>query len=365
MKVLHVINSLEVGGAERLLTVLLPELKKQGVDVELLLLNKGNEALYDTIEREGVPIHCLNVGKLRNPLITLKLIPFFRQGYDIIHAHLFPTQYWITLAKLLSNKSQTKLVFTEHNTTNTRISSKVYSMLDKWFYKGLDHLVCITDEIKNIYLAYQKQLEGHISIIHNGVPIEAIKNSLPIENEHLPVESQDRILLQVSGFRLQKQQETLVESLKYLPRDFKVLFAGDGERKQEIEELAEIMGLKERVYFLGVRNDVYALQKSVDYIVLSTHYEGLSLACIEGMASGKPFLASDVKGVHNLVEGAGILFQEGNAKELAKEIMRLEEDPAYKEQTIRNCQERASRYSISECARKHKELYQDLASHNE
>lgn len=361
MKVLHIINSLSIGGAEKLLTVLLPEIKKQGTDVELLLLNKGNINLFEELTSHGISLHCLNVRYLRNPLITFKLLPYLRGKYDIIHAHLFPTQYWITLAKLITN-NKTKLIFTEHNTTNTRISSPFYSVIDKWMYTKLDYLVCITKEIEDIYLHYQPKLSNKTTIIHNGVPIDDISSCKPLDLSSFKSSVNDRVLFQVAGFRPQKQQETLVEALSYLPDYFKILFAGDGPRRAEIEEIARERGFAERVFFLGNRNDIYSLQKAVDYIVLSTHYEGLSLACIEGMASGKPFLASDVKGVRNLVSGAGILFEEGNAKQLAELILQLENNPDFKEMTIRNCEERASHYSIEECARKHIELYERLIS---
>lgn len=361
MRILHIINSLDIGGAEKLLTVLLPEIKKQGTEVELLLLNKGNITLFEELTRQGISIHCLDVGFLRDPLITFKLLPYMGGKYDIIHAHIFPTQYWVTLAKVISS-NRTKLVFTEHSTSNTRISSPFYSVIDKWMYTKLDHLVCITKEIEDIYLRYQPKLSGKTSIIQNGVPINLIKSSKPLDLSSFNSSQDDKILLQVAGFRPEKQQETLVEALSYLPDNFKILFAGDGPRRAEIEELAQERGFAERVFFLGNRNDVYSLQRAVDYIVLSTHYEGLSLACIEGMASGKPFLASDVKGVRNLVSGAGLLFEEGNAKQLAELILQLENNPDFKEKTIRNCEERASHYSIEECARKHIELYERLIS---
>ncbi|MBR8702627.1 glycosyltransferase [Porphyromonas levii] len=359
MRVLHIINSLNIGGAEKLLTVLLPEIKKQGTDVELLLLNKGDKQLFEELSNQGILIHCLNVGYLRNPLISIKLLPYLKGEYDIIHAHLFPTQYWITFAKLISF-SKTKLVFTEHNTTNSRISSPYYSVIDKWMYTKLEHLVCITKEIEDIYLRYQPKLSNKTTIIHNGVPIDVIRSCKPLDLSSFKSSVNDKILFQVAGFRPQKQQETLVEALSYLPHNFKILFAGDGPRRAEIEEFARERGFAESVFFLGNRNDVYSLQKSADYIILSTHYEGLSLACIEGMASGKPFLASDVKGVHNLVSGAGLLFEEGNAKQLAELILQLEYNSELKAITIKNCEERASRYSIEECARKHIELYKSL-----
>ena len=59
---------------------------------------------------------------------------------------------------------------------------------------------------------------------------------------------------------------------------------------------------------------------------MSTHYEGMSLSNIEGMASGKPFVASNVKGIREITEGAGVLFEENNDKQLAQIILQLMKD---------------------------------------
>lgn len=363
MKVLHVINSLATGGAERLLGFLVPEIaKKENCSVELLVLNESLSNVHEILRDQNVTVHYLRKGgSLYNPNAIAMLKPFFNGNYDIIHGHLFPTQYFLTIAKMLYG-SRSLLVFTEHNTSNRRINSPVLSKLDKQMYLGLDHLVCITEEIEQIYLNYQPRLKGRTTVIHNGLPVKDIANHSPIDLQPIVpnFDKADRYILQVAGFREQKDQDSLIRALKYLPSHFKCLFAGDGIRRPLCEEIARSEGVTDRVVFLGNRSDVYSIQKSVDYIVLSTHYEGLSLSCIEGMASGKPFLASDVKGVRNLVGGAGVLFKESDPKDLASKILELEQDDAYREKIVSQCQRRASEYSIEECARKHIELYERL-----
>ena len=89
-----------------------------------------------------------------------------------------------------------------------------------------------------------------------------------------------------------------------------VWLIGDGVRRRECETIADNLGVNDRVKFWGVRTDVPRLLKTSDIVVMSTHYEGMSLSNIEGMASGKPFVASNVKGIREITEGAGILFEE-------------------------------------------------------
>ena len=95
-------------------------------------------------------------------------------------------------------------------------------------------------------------------------------------------------------------------------------------------------------------------------MVLSSHWEGLSLSSIEGMASGRPFLASDVDGLHEIVNGAGVLFPNGDYERLAKEIYELCKNPKRYHDVVKKCQERAKLFDISLMAEKYNALYQSI-----
>lgn len=77
--------------------------------------------------------------------------------------------------------------------------------------------------------------------------------------------------------------------MKYLPEDYHLCLVGDGERRAEFETLVKELGLEQRVHLLGLRSDVPEVLATSDYVVMCSHYEGLSLSSLEGMASGKPF----------------------------------------------------------------------------
>lgn len=364
MKILHVINSLNIGGAEKLLAFLVAMLNNPPeIQVDVVLLTKGEESLFHELVNNGISIKILSSkDKLRDPRNIFRLVPYFKRDYDVIHAHLFPTQYWATIAKLLSKNTQTKLVFTEHSSSNKRIRSKWLSILDKVFYKYIDQLVCITSEIEDIYVRYQPALKGKTTVIHNGIPIDRVVEAVPISRSSIDssLKNSDKLILQVSGFKYPKDQGCVIRSLKHLPENFKIIFAGDGPLKDKCIELTDSMQLGNRVLFLGNRNDVYSLQKAVDFIVLSTHYEGLSLACVEGMASGKPFIASNVIGVQSLVGGAGVLFNESDEEDLAKKILLLDCNNSLRKSIVENQKVRASKYSISIMADEHIKLYRAL-----
>lgn len=361
MKVLHVINNLNTGGAEKLLLDTLPIYNKRGITVDLLLLD-GTEYpfLKELKKRNCCAVYNLGVESVYNPLLIFKLIPFFRK-YDIIHGHIFPTFYWLALSKIFSF-SKTKLVYTEHDTTNRRQKHRLFKIIDRQVYKIYEKIICISDEIKLILKKHTTLNDENFMVVENGVNIAMVKNAKYIAKETIDknISNIDQLIIQVAAFRQQKDQKTLIKSMSLLPKTIKLLLVGDGELRKINEELVNSLSLEKRVFFLKARMDVPNLLKTADIIVLSSHHEGLSLSAIEAMASGKPFIASDVPGLHKIVNDAGILFQEGNEIELAKYIKKLLEDKNYYEEIALSCQERAENYDIKKMVDNYIKLYKQI-----
>jgi glycosyltransferase involved in cell wall biosynthesis len=86
----------------------------------------------------------------------------------------------------------------------------------------------------------------------------------------------------------------------------------------------------------------------------------MSLSVLEGMASGKPMIASDVEGMRDLVGGAGLLFPQGDAETLATLIREVCENPEKAREIGRRCRERAMQYDIAETAKRYHALYEEV-----
>jgi hypothetical protein len=112
------------------------------------------------------------------------------------------------------------------------------------------------------------------------------------------------------------------------------------------KELAEKLGISGRTHFLGFRQDIPRILKTIDIVVLSSHWEGLSLASIEGLASGKPFIASRVPGLEEVVKSAGILFEQGDEIALVEIINRLFSDKVKYDEISNKCIIESRMYSI-------------------
>lgn len=362
MKILQIIDSLGTGGAEKLLLETVPLYRKAGLDMDVLLLWDNDLEFAKKLKSLNCcEIYTLKKSENSKDIYKLSHIPKIRRiikNYDLIHVHLFPASYFTAIANIGIGK---KLIFTEHNTSNNRIKNPKYRIFEKWCYSRYQKLICITEDIKNIYQDYLGLAYKSV-VIPNGVNLEKVKNALPYQKTEIGsgISDKDVLLIQVAGFRPQKDQDTAIRALGFLPAHYKLLLAGDGEREQELKNLSKKLNLTERVIFLGQRMDIPELLKTSDFLVLSSHHEGLSLSAIEGLASGKPFIASDVPGLREQVKDAGFLFPKGDEKALAGIILDLAEHPEKQKEMSERGIKRAAQYDIHKMVERHIELYQDL-----
>ncbi|MDR1895905.1 MAG: glycosyltransferase [Prevotellaceae bacterium] len=355
-RVLQVITTLYTGGAEKLLVDSIPLYKSKGIDMALLLLNGTKTPISEELQKQNVTVYSLSNGNIKsvyNPFHIFRIIPYLKK-YGIIHVHLFPTLYWVALAKLLSF-SNVKLIFTEHNTYNRRMKKRLWSILDKCIYKQYDKIVSITTEVDTRIKCHLSSADDRFKVINNGINL-----SYFFDFQEIKSINPNKTIIQVSAFRPQKDQATIIRALQYLSSNINLLLVGDGENRSKCEDLVKELNMSNRVFFLGIRMDIPQLLKSADIIVLSSHYEGLSLSCIEAMASGKPFIASDVPGLHDVVDGAGLLFPVGDEKKLAEKINSLLSDKDFYEKTAATCLERAKKYDINRMVDQYIELYKEV-----
>lgn len=346
MRILHVITSLLTGGAEKLMVDLLPRMKAQGHEVELCVFNAARTPFFDDLEKANVKIHTLSGGdNVYNPKNIVELRKLMNEGWDIIHTHNTASQLFVAIASIFSRKAT--LITTEHNTTNRRRDKAWYKPIDYWMYSKYTKVICISDQAEINHREYMGTARSqNVCTIYNGIDYNRYANAAPADDVRRIA---NKIITNVAAFRPQKDQPTLIKAMALLPEDFHLCLVGGGddERKLLFENMIKDLNLSDRVHLLGLRTDVPNVLAASDYVVMCSHYEGLSLSSIEGMSSGKPFLASDVDGLHEMVDGAGVLFKHEDAEDFANAIVKLDSDADYHNQIIRQCQDKAAKFDIS------------------
>ena len=352
MKILQVITSLRIGGAERLITDIVPLFRNDGLEVDVLAIDGEDTDFKRGLEEKGVKVisfgnHC-NIYSLKFIFKMIRLM----KDYDIIHTHLTASQYYAAIGSLFCNA---QLVTTEHATSNRRRDKLLFRYLDKWMYSRYKSIISISEPCDEKLKEYIGQ-NFPFCIIKNGINTNNFINAKPAK---LDIGNCKKITM-VAGFRYEKDQPTVIKALKYLPEDYHVLLVGDGAKRPELESLVKNEELTDRVHFMGIRNDVAQILKASDVIVMSSHREGLSLSNVEGMCSGHPFVASDVEGLREVTKGYGLLFPHGDSKALSEIILKLTTDNQYANEIAMRCQERALQYDICQTIKDYEHVYETI-----
>lgn len=358
MKVLQVINRMiRGGGAEKFsLDLTLALNKVDGVEVEVLsITHPTNNDFVDILEKNGISHSVLSdsLYSLRNVFRLKNFIE--KRKYDVVHVHLFPSLYYASLARIMSRK-QCLLVYTEHSTNNKRRGNPLFQVFDKIIYRQYDTIVGISEKVKS-------NLEKHIKsdsviVINNGVDIKAIEDAKTNNiKEELGLEENVTVITMVSRITEGKDYNTLINAIQLLPSNIHVVFVGNGPLFEDLKRRKNSSSAKERIHILGLRKDVYGLLKSSDIIVLSTHHEGFSIAMLEAMGAHKPFVASAVEGIKDIVEDVAVLFEYKDSVALANILETLYLDKEYYNQIADRCYCFAQEYDINKVAKNYLSIY--------
>lgn len=360
MRILQVIDRFNRGGgAEKVILDLSLALHdKSDVTIDVLSIGPPkNKDFIDEVAKVGITHQCLNTKRMSWADLP-RLHKVIRYGsYDVVHVHLFPALYMVAFASVGLGKSAPRLVYTEHSTSNKRRGKALFRLIEHWIYGRYNRIIGISYEVKKNLANHAKI--NHIDIIPNGVNVTVIDSTSAKQTlrEELHIKTTDVIVTMVGRFVPGKDQTTLIESLSQLPESVHILLVGDGILRESIQSQMMRKQYSNRVHFLGLRSDVISILKTSDIIVLSTEHEGFSISMLEAMACGKPFVASSVPGIADIVGDNALLFHYQSATELAQCIMRLIDDHNLYETMSRKSREFALDYDISEIATKYLEVY--------
>lgn len=365
VKILHIINNLSKGGAERLLVNVLPHYRSKEIEVSVLQISDlySEKQYINELEDNDINVSTLGKHSVYHPINILLLKKYLKKNrFDVVHVHLFPSMYWAGIVKKMM-KTDTKFVFTEHSNENKRFNKSYFKYIDRFIYKEYDKIIAISPSIKQKLMDWT-EMNDKISLIRNGVDTDSFKEAKAYEKnvflQELGLPLHAKLILMTARFFYPKDHKTVVNALDYLSDDFFILFAGDAGDKKSVEDYVKEKSMTGRVIFLGFRNDIPKLMKTVDVNVLSSDYEGMSGVTCEALASGVPFIGSDVLGVNDVVPNSSYLFPAGDSKKLALQIQNIFENPKNSQESISKGLQWVNQFDINNMVNSHTELYRNL-----
>lgn len=261
--------------------------------------------------------------------------------YDIelINAQSSKDRYLSIFARWL-HKLPVKLVHTRRQKPES-----IGGWLQNTFYvKGTDKIVVISDELKNTFVSKGFPAD-HLQVIYNGLPRERFEAHDPARTRalrrELGLSSSDTVIGCVGR---RKKQEQLLEALQYLPAHYKVIFVGI--KKEALQPWFEkLPPIRQQLFFTGA----VAPEEAINYYplfnvnVLPSTMDGFGLVLVEAMGMGIPVIGTNAQGIKNVIEDgvSGLLFEDGQAAELAQKIRSVLDNPALLARLIKNGKYRA------------------------
>lgn len=321
-RIIHLITTIERGGAEKQLLVLAQEQTKLGLEVEIIYLKGAPELKKDfEIARCKVNSFISN----RNFIFQVLLLSKHMRKFPTpVHAHLPKSEL---IASLACQKKS--FVVTRHNFENfwTSAPSSISKLMSKFVCSRAAKVISISNAVKRFILETGEVSKNcTIDVVHYGSDLNSELKSIGL------LELSSRISRSNGTFKIgsigrlvdQKDFPTLILAFKELLIDHpesELYIVGNGNRKRELENLVKKLEIYEKVFFLGRSQYIKEFLSLIDLFVLPSRYEGFGLVLLEAMSAKKPILASNNSSIPEVLglEFPG-LFQTGSIQELLGKI---------------------------------------------
>jgi glycosyltransferase involved in cell wall biosynthesis len=330
IRVLQLITSLERGGAENHLLALLTHANRQTFDVETAVLC-GEGELVPHFRAEGIPVHLLKARNRFDPVALGRLVRLLRDHpFDIVHSHLFRADIYAGLAVARLGEHRPLLVSTRHNDDRFFLNPFV-GLVHYAISARQDLIIAISDHIARFTVARGVRHPARVRRVYHGLE-PPVTRALEREGQRIRAElgiGPDAFLVgNVGRLAPQKGQRHLIRAMPLLlervPRAHAVI-AGGGDLEAFLRDLADEMGVAERVHVLGPRKDVPELMHAIDVFAMPSIWEGFGLVLLEAMAAGRPIVASRVATIPEVVVDGktGLLVPAGDPLALAEALAQL------------------------------------------
>jgi glycosyltransferase involved in cell wall biosynthesis len=351
VRILHVIQELRTGGAERILVSLFRGAREAGHDVRVAA---APGVLAGELDSELLPMPIVDRRISRIPSAVRAVRRAVGETRpDVVHSHN-PVMGLATGIATYRGRRPSGLV-SVHGVPE-----------DDWppaarlvRLSGLPAVACGPE--------VDEALERHgvtpLAMIPNAVgaaPPPADRAALARE---WGLEPGTRLVLAVGRLVEQKNHALAIRALAEVP-NASLAIVGDGPLRPELEQVATETGVSDRVVFAGLRPDARALMGAADAIVLPSHWEGLPLVALEALASGTPLVATEVRGLRELVTDGreALLVPPDDQHALARALRRVLDDPELAAALAGRAREVDGAGSEAEMVERFLALYERLAA---
>jgi glycosyltransferase involved in cell wall biosynthesis len=324
VNVMHVIEDLENGGAERVLVTLVSGLDPRRFrPVVCCLTKKGRMAAE--LEGRGIPVVTMN----KRPKIDLAMLFRLRQimreqKIAIAHTHVFTANFWGRLAAILAGVPV--LITHEHSTFT--VENRYRRWIESVLIRRTHRMIAVSENLRHRLLNKGGFSPDAVMTIHNGLRLHSARlNEARREQlrQELGLQKFDHVIGTVGRFEPRKNYPLLLEAMTMVLQRHPaaaLLMIGAGPEEKKLQQQARDAGMAPQVIFTGYRSDISELLGLMSTFCLSSTTEGISMAILEALLAGVPVVATQVGGNPEIIpdRAYGILVPSGDAAALAEAL---------------------------------------------
>jgi glycosyltransferase involved in cell wall biosynthesis len=352
-RILYIIGTLDVGGAERQLAALVERLDRTRFEPHVCALTSGGPVQAE-IEAAGVPVKIIGLRGFYShfgpaslvgiPAALVRLYRFIRRGrFDIIHGVLYHSY---VLAALLGRAAGVPAVVAGRRGLDLEIHQKrIYRFVGRLADRRTDLTIANSKALKEEAVRRDGLDPGRVLVVPNGIDAAGYAaagdtaaraaSRLGLGREPGWTEKGSEsgpVVGMIANLNRYKDHGTFLEAAADVAASYpavRFLLVGEGPMRPAIVGRIEKLNLGRRVVLMGARSDIPAVLSAIDIFVLASREEGLPNSILEAMAAGKPVVATNVGGVAEaVVDGVtGLLVPRADPLALGSAIRRLLADP--------------------------------------
>ncbi len=366
-----------ISGSELYLMQILPELKKRGYSVSMLIIHSDaqvkNEKFTEFLNRNDVKVHEIYGHSAISPILFYKIAKLIKQGnYDIIQPNLVHANFWIAAVKAMFNR-KLKIISvkhgydpkyqTDHGADISHLKTYKYYWIE-WFTSLFTNFnITISKGLYSIFVDGKITRAAKTQNIYYGVSLEP-----NLQNNNDDLLKKDTYVLITGRLVNFKGHRYLIDAWKIIQKthpSLKLYIAGDGDKRKELEQQVAALQLNDSIRFLGHTPNPHPYMANSIFTVVSSISEGFGLITLESWLHRKPVVAFDAPAMNEIIDDKknGLLAKSKDSEDLAEKIIYLYENPdlikKYGDDGYRKLMEF---YNLDRMTSETEEVYKSIAS---
>lgn len=322
MTILHLISGGETGGSKNHLISLLSQFSSE--EIILCVMEEGR--LSTDAKKAGIRTEILNQKSRYDLSVVKKLSNLIKkENISLIHTHGPRANLFAYVTRMIC---PFKWVTTIHSNPSLDfvkggLKGKVFTILNMNLIKKIDHFFAVSHRFGEMLESYGIE-KNRISIIYNGISFQEPEFK-KLSPEQFGLNPNDFVVVMIARYHPIKNHDLAINAITQLRGEdipVKLICVGDGPERQELEK--KIVG-KDYIHLAGFRNDIHAILKLGDCLLLTSNSESFPLVLLEAARAKKPIVTTDVGGVSALLPTAdyGYIVPIGNLNMVVEALKEL------------------------------------------